>query len=282
MTLSIPDLARHKVEGRPIVMVTAYDHPSARFAEQAGVDVILVGDSAANVVLGLDRTNAITMDTMVVLAAAARRGAPHTLLVGDLPFLTYQACDEDAVRNSGRYVAEAGCDAVKLEGGRAMVRRVRAIADAGIAVVGHLGLTPQSATRLGGLRVQARTGATGLTLLDDALALQQAGAVAIVLEAIPAPIAAAVTVRLTVPTIGIGAGAGCDGQVLVYHDLLGLGAATPPSFVRRYAALGEASRDALARFADDVRERRYPSADEAYRMSDAERTAFEHALAERG
>lgn len=281
MTLSIPDLGKHKVDGRPIVMVTAYDHSSARFAEQAGVDVILVGDSAANVVLGLDRTNAITMDTMVVLAAAARRGAPATLLVGDLPFLTYQACDEDAVRNAGRFVAEAGCDAVKLEGGRAMVRRVRVIADAGIAVIGHLGLTPQSATRFGGLRVQARTGAAGLALLDDAIALQEAGAVAIVLEAIPAPIAAAVTARLAVPTIGIGAGAGCDGQVLVYHDLLGLGAAAPPSFVRRYAALGEASRDALARFADDVRERRYPSADEAYRMSAAELAAFERALAER-
>lgn len=281
MTLSIPDLGKHKADGRPIVMVTAYDHPSARFAEQAGVDVILVGDSAANVVLGLDRTNAITMDTMVVLAAAARRGAPATLLVGDLPFLTYQACDEDAVRNAGRFVAEAGCDAVKLEGGRTMVRRVRAIADAGIAVIGHLGLTPQSATRFGGLRVQARTGAAGLALLDDAMALQDAGAVAIVLEAIPVPIAAAVTARLAVPTIGIGAGASCDGQVLVYHDLLGLGAGDPPSFVRRYAALGEASRDALAHFADDVRERRYPSADEAYRMSAAELTAFERALAER-
>jgi len=282
MKFSIPDFTRHKAERLPIVMVTAYDHPSARFAEQAGVDVILVGDSAANVVLGLDRTNAITMNTMVVLAAAARRGAPETLLVGDLPFLTFQACDEDAVRNAGRFVAEAGCDAVKLEGGRAMARRVRAITDAGIPVIGHVGLTPQSATQLGGMRMQARTHESALALIDDARILQDAGAVAIVLEAIPAPIAAAVTTRLDIPTIGIGAGAACDGQVLVYHDLLGLGAGTPPSFVRRYAALGEATRDALAHYAADVRERRYPSADETYRMSATELAAFEQDLAARG
>ncbi len=280
MTFSVPDFIRYKHDRRPIVMVTAYDHPSARFAEQAGVDVILVGDSAANVVLGLERTSAITMETMLVLAAAARRGAPETLLVGDLPFMTYQAADVDAVRNAGRFVAEAGCDAVKLEGGRAMVPRVRAITDAGIPVIGHLGLTPQSAARLGGMRVQARTHAQAIALINDARALQDAGAVAIVLEAIPAAIAAAVTDRLAIPTVGIGAGAGCDGQVLVYHDLLGLGAGTPPSFVRQYAALGEASRDALVRFADDVRERRYPGADEGYRMSAAELAAFERALAE--
>lgn len=281
MTFSVPDLARRKTERQPIVMVTAYDYPSARLAEQAGVDAILVGDSAANVVLGLERTTAITMDTMVVLAAAVRRGAPATLVVGDLPFMTYQASDADAVRHAGRFVAEAGCDAVKLEGGRAMARRVRAIVDAGIAVVGHVGLTPQSAAQLGGMRVQGRTGEQALSLLDDALALQAAGAAAIVLEAVPAPVASAITARLVVPTIGIGAGAACDGQVLVYHDLLGLGDGTPPSFVRQYAAIGNATRDALARYAGDVRERRFPSVGEEYRMSAEELAAFEQALAAR-
>ncbi|MBA4072577.1 MAG: 3-methyl-2-oxobutanoate hydroxymethyltransferase [Gemmatimonas sp.] len=281
MTFSVPDLAKRKQQRQPIVMVTAYDYPSARFAEQAGVDVILVGDSAANVVLGLERTTSITMDTMVVLAAAARRGAPRALLAGDLPFMTYQASDADAVRNAGRFVAEAGCDAVKLEGGGAMVRRVKAIGGAGIAVIGHLGLLPQSAARFGGMRVQARTHERAIALLDDALALQDAGAVAIVLEAIPSEIAAAVTERLSVPTVGIGAGSGCDGQVLVFHDVLGLGAGAPPSFVRQYAALGEATRDALAHYAADVRERRFPAEQEGYRISADELAAFEQALAAR-
>ncbi|MHB1313005.1 MAG: 3-methyl-2-oxobutanoate hydroxymethyltransferase [Gemmatimonadaceae bacterium] len=281
MNFSVPDFLTHKQQRQPIVMVTAYDFPSARFAEQAGVDVLLVGDSAANVVLGLDRTTAITMDAIVLLAAAARRGAAATLLVGDLPFMMYEASDDDAVRSAGRFVAEAGCDAVKLEGGGAMVRRVKAIGDAGIAVIGHLGLTPQRAARFGGMRVQARTHARAIALLDDALALEAAGAVAIVLEAIPAPIAAAVTERLTVPTIGIGAGAGCDGQVLVYHDVLGLGTAAPPSFVRQYAALGEASREALARYAADVRARQFPSESQGYRMAADELAAFEQALTDR-
>jgi len=281
MTFSVPDFAARKLHHQPIVMVTAYDYPSARFAEQAGVDVILVGDSAANVVLGLARTTAISMDTMVEFAAAARRGAPSTLLVGDLPFMTYQPSDADAVRNAGRFVAESGCDAVKVEGGGAMVSRVKAIGDAGIAVIGHVGLTPQSAARFGGMKVQARTHAQACALLDDAHALEDAGVVAIVLEAIPFEVAAAVTKRLRVPTIGIGAGAGCDGQVLVYHDLLGLGTGTPPSFVRQYAALGDASRDALARFAADVRERRFPAEHEGYPISVEELTAFERALAAR-
>ena len=237
MTFSVPDFAAYKLRHQPIVMVTAYDYPSAHFAEQAGVDVILVGDSAANVVLGLPRTTAISMNTMVEFAAAARRGAPGTLLVGDLPFMTYQPSDVDAVRNAGRFVAESGCDAVKVEGGGAMVSRVKAIGEAGIAVIGHVGLTPQSAARFGGMKVQARTHAQAAALLDDALALEDAGVVAIVLEAIPFEIATAVTQRLGVPTIGIGAGAGCDGQVLVWHDVLGLGTGTPPSFARQYAQL---------------------------------------------
>lgn len=282
MTFSVLDLAKRKQERQPIVMVTAYDYPSAYFAEQAGIDVILVGDSAANVVLGLPRTTAITMDTMVVLAAAARRGAPGTLLVGDLPFMTFQASDADAVRNAGRFVAEAGCDAVKLEGGGAMVQRAKAICEAGIVVIGHLGLLPQSAAQFGGMRVQARTHERAIALLDDALALQDAGAAAIVLEAIPFEIAAAVTERLTVPTIGIGAGSGCDGQVLVFHDVLGLGTGAPPSFVRQYAALGEAARDALARFAADVRTRQFPAEREGYRIAADELAAFEKALAARG
>jgi len=282
MIFSVLDLAKRKQQHQPIVMVTAYDYPSAYFAEQAEIDVILVGDSAANVVLGLSRTTAITMDTMVVLAAAARRGAPETLLVGDLPFMTYQASNADAVRNAGRFVAEAGCDAVKLEGGGAMVKRAKAICDAGIVVIGHLGLTPQSAAQFGGMRVQAKTHQRAIALLDDALALQDVGAAAIVLEAIPFEVAAEVTARLTVPTIGIGAGSGCDGQVLVYHDVLGLGTSAPPSFVRQYAALGEATRDALARFAADVRERQFPAEREGYRISADELAAFEKALAARG
>lgn len=281
MNFSVPDFAAYKLRHQPIVMVTAYDYPSAHFAEQAGVDVILVGDSAANVVLGLPRTTAISMNTMVEFAAAARRGAPGTLLVGDLPFMTYQPSDVDAVRNAGRFVAESGCDAVKVEGSGAMVSRVRAIGEAGIAVIGHLGLTPQSAARFGGMKVQARTHAQAVALLDDALALEDAGVVAIVLEAIPFEIATAVTQRLGVPTIGIGAGAGCDGQVLVWHDVLGLGTGTPPSFARQYAALGDATRDALARFAADVRERRFPAEQDGYKISADELAAFRRALAAR-
>ncbi len=264
--VTVLTLAERRREGVPISMVTAYDYPSARAAEQAGFDVLLVGDSLAMVVLGHDDTLAVTMDEMVHHAKAVRRGASTPLLVGDLPFLSYQVSVEDAVRNAGRFLQEAGMDAVKLEGGAAVTPQVRAIVAAGIPVMGHLGLTPQSANALGGFRVQGRTEEVALRLLEDARALEEAGCFALVLEGIPAPLAAAVTERIGVPTIGIGAGVDTDGQVLVYHDVLGIYDRLAPRFVRRYAELGAEAVEALEAFRVDVEQRAFPAAEHSFAM----------------
>ncbi|MCB1054749.1 MAG: 3-methyl-2-oxobutanoate hydroxymethyltransferase [Acidobacteria bacterium] len=271
---TLQELQAKKDAGRPITVVTAYDLSSARLVDRAGIDVILVGDSLGMVMLGLESTVPVTMDEMVHHAKAAARGADHALLVGDMPFLSYQASRTEAVRNAGRFLKEGGMGAVKLEGGRTMADTVRAIADAGIPVMGHIGLTPQSISRLGGYRVQGKTAPAALGLLEDARALEAAGCFSIVLESVPAAVASAISRRLSVPTIGIGAGAGCDGQVLVYHDMLGLFDDFQPRFVKRYANLGETIHGALTAYREDVEARRFPAEEHTYAMPDDELASF--------
>jgi 3-methyl-2-oxobutanoate hydroxymethyltransferase len=258
-------------------MVTAYDFPSARLASEAGIDLILVGDSAGNNVLGYDTTVPVSMDEAAILTAAVARARPRALVVGDMPFGSFQASDTEAVANAVRLV-KAGADAVKLEGAGPMVARVRAIVDAGIPIMGHLGLTPQSATKLGGMKAQGRTATTARQLLHDAKQLEAAGCFALVLEAVPAQVAARVTGSLTIPTIGIGAGPACDGQVLVWHDLLGINEGVTPRFVKRYADLAAEVRGALSTFAAEVRSGAYPSTEHAYKIAADELRAFEHDL----
>jgi 3-methyl-2-oxobutanoate hydroxymethyltransferase len=260
-------------------MVTAYDYPSAKAADAAGVDAILVGDSLGMVVLGYDDTLRVTMEDMLHHARAVARARTSALRVGDLPFLSYQADVADAVRNAGRFLADGGMDAVKLEGGRERAGTVRAIVEAGIPVMGHLGLTPQSIRALGGYRVQAATAEAARRVLDDALRLEDAGCFSIVLEAIPDRVAALVTQRLAIPTIGIGAGSACDGQVLVWHDLLGWEDRIAPRFVKRYASMAAEAREALGTWASDVRERRFPAAEHVYPIAEAEWQRFEADLA---
>ena len=275
--LPLPELAELKRRGEKIVMVTAYDAPSARLADAAGVELILVGDSAAMVVLGHDSTVPATMDELVMLTRAATRGAKRPLVVADMPFGSFQVSDEEAVRNAIRFVKEAAADAVKLEGAGPMLPRVRAIVGAGIPVMGHIGLTPQSATALGGFKAQGRTAEQARQLVEDAEALEVAGCFALVLEAVPAPVAAEATRRLTIPTIGIGAGRDTDGQVLVWHDLLGLYEGRAPRFVKRYADVGAEIRRALEAYAEDVRSGRFPEDQHTYAMADGELEAFQAA-----
>lgn len=277
--LPITELADMKARGQAIAMITAYDAPSGRLADAAGADVILVGDSAAMTVLGHDSTVPATVDEMIVLTRATTRGAQRPLVVADMPFGSFQVSDEAAVTNAIRFVKEAGADAVKLEGAGTMLSRVHAIVGAGVPVMGHIGLTPQSATALGGFKAQGRTAEKAVRLYEDALALEQAGCFALVLEAVPAPVAARITERLAIPTIGIGAGAGTDGQVLVWHDLLGLYEGRSPRFVKRYAELADVIEDAVARYVADVREHRFPEDVHTYSMPDEELAAFEEAVA---
>ena len=273
--LPLTDLGEMKRRGERIVMVTAYDFPSGRLADEAGVDLVLVGDSAAMTVLGHDSTVPATMDDMVFLARAAARGARRPLVVADMPFGSYQVSDEEAVRNAVRFVKEAAVDAVKVEGAGPTLERARALVGAGIPVMGHIGLTPQSATMLGGYRAQGRTARKAQGLLADALALEQAGCVAMVLECIPGEVSERITQALTVPTIGIGAGDGVDGQVLVFHDLLGLHEGRSPRFVKRYAELADTARDALERYAAEVRSGAFPGPEHAYAMPAEELTLFQ-------
>ena len=220
--ITIHTLQKKKDKNKPITMVTAYDYSSAVLVDEADMDMILVGDSLAMVMLGLDSTVSITMDEMLHHCKAVSRGAKQAFLVGDMPFMSYQPSLPEAIRNAGRFLKESGMDAVKLEGGREVVSTIRAIVDAGVPVMGHIGLTPQTVSQLGGYKVQGKTAVSAQTLLEDALALEEAGCFSIVLEAVPPAVAKAISEQLTIPTIGIGAGAGCDGQVLVYHDMLGL------------------------------------------------------------
>ena len=279
--LPLPELAQMKARGDKIVMITAYDAPAARIADEAGVELILVGDTAAMVMLGHESTVPVTLDEMIFLTKAVTRAARRPLVIGDLPFGTYEVSDEQAVTSAIRLVKEGGADVVKLEGAGRMVSRVRAIADSNIGVMAHIGLTPQSATKLGGFKAQGRSADAALKLYDDALELQEAGAFAVVLEAVPAPVAARVSAALDIPTIGIGAGADTDGQVLVWHDLLGMYAGRTPRFVKRYAEVAEVIGDAVAQYAGDVRSHAFPEEVHTYAMPDDQLAAFEAALQER-
>jgi 3-methyl-2-oxobutanoate hydroxymethyltransferase len=277
MKLTLPDLVAMKERGEKIVMVTAYDAPGARFAEEAGVDLLLVGDTAAMVVLGHAGTVPVTMDEMLFMTRTVARTAHRPIVIGDMPFGAYQVSDELAVTNAIRFVKEAGADVVKLEGAGSSLSRVQAIVAAGIPVMGHVGLTPQSATALGGFKAQGRTAAKALQLVADARALEAAGCFAVVLEAVPPEVAARITEALHVPTIGIGAGPDCDGQVLVYHDLLGLYEGRAPRFVKRYANLGAEIRRALGAYVADVRSGAFPAEEHTYSMPAEELAQFSEA-----
>jgi 3-methyl-2-oxobutanoate hydroxymethyltransferase len=265
--VTLTKLAEMRALGEPIVMVTAYDHPSARIAEAAGVDVVLVGDSAANNVLGYPDTVPVTVEEMLMLSAAVRRGLQTPLLVGDFPFGSYEASDEQAIATAHRFVKEAGCDAVKLEG---LPERARAIVRAGVPVMGHVGLTPQTATALGGYRAQGRTAERAAAVFADAMALQEAGCFAIVFEAIPADVADLIMRHMEIPVIGIGAGGSTDGQVLVWHDVLGLRDGFRPKFAKPYAELRDEMVCAVRAYAEDVRTRRFPGPEHTYGIAPEE------------
>jgi 3-methyl-2-oxobutanoate hydroxymethyltransferase len=257
--VTLPRVAEMKRAGEPIVMVTAYDYPSAQIVEEAGVDIVLVGDTAAMVVLGHDATTPVGMEEMLMMTSAVRRGLEHPLLVGDLPFGSYESSNEQAIENAQRFVKEAGCDAVKLERGGASVDRARAIARSGIPVMGHVGLTPQTATALGGFKAQGRTAERAARLTEEALALQSVGCFAIVFEAIPSAVTEALMPKLEIPVIGIGAGPATDGQVLVLHDLLGVYAGHKPKFVKRFADVRGESLKGVRAYTEAVRGRTFPN-----------------------
>jgi 3-methyl-2-oxobutanoate hydroxymethyltransferase len=265
--ITLTKLGEKKALGEPIAMVTAYDYPSAQVAEEAGIDVVLVGDSGAMTVLGYPSTVPVTLDELLMLASAVRRGLSTPLLVGDMPFGSYEVSNEQAIANAQRFIKEAGCDAVKLERGGTSVDRARAIVAAGIPVMGHVGLTPQTATALGGYRSQGRTAERGLEVMHDAMGLEEAGCFAIVFEAIPAALTELIKPRMHIPVIGIGAGAATDGQVLVFHDLLGIYDGHAARFVKRYANVREAMIEGVKAFAEDVRTRRYPEPEHGYTIA---------------
>jgi len=267
--IAVHELRAMKRRGEKIAMLTAYDYPTAKLLDEAGVLVILVGDSLGMVVLGYDSTIPVTMAEMLHHTKAVVRGTERAIVVGDMPFMSYQTSVEDALRNAGRFLQEAGATAVKLEGGAHMAETVRRLVTIGIPVMGHLGLTPQSLHQLGGYKVQGKTPAAAVKLLNDAMALQEAGAFAIVLESIPAPLGKLVTEKLAVPTIGIGAGPHCDGQVQVIHDLLGLCAGFVPKHAKQYAHLSEEIRDAVARYIEEVKSGGFPTARESSSMDEA-------------
>jgi 3-methyl-2-oxobutanoate hydroxymethyltransferase len=264
-----------KERGEPITMLTAYDYPTAMAIDKAGIDSILVGDSLAMVVLGYENTLPVTMEEMLHHARAVARGAKSSLLIGDMPFMSYQVSVEEAVRNAGRFLQQGGMDAVKLEGGRERADAVRAIVGVGIPVMGHLGLTPQSVHQLGGFRAQGKNAIAAKRLLEDAQILEEAGAFSIVLESVPARLAEYISKKISIPTIGIGAGLGCDGQVLVTHDLLGLFDRFTPKFVKKYANLHETMNKAFAEYIDDIETKRFPAPEHTVEMTDEEWAEFQ-------
>ena len=279
--LTLRDLAAKKAAGEKIVMVTAYDHPSAQIVEAAGVDVVLVGDSAAMTVLGYDSTVPVTIDEMLMLTKAVRRGLERPLLVGDLPFGSYEASDAEAISTARRFVKEAGVDLIKIERGGTSIDRARALVSAGIPVVGHVGLTPQTAASLGGYRAQGRRADAALAVIDDAIALQDAGCTMLVIEAVPSEVTAALMPLLEIPVVGIGAGADADGQVLVFHDLLGIHAGGAARFVRRYADLRTDAIAGVTAYAEEVRSGAYPASEHTYAMARGEVGRLEKLLAAR-
>ena len=259
-----------KERGEPITMLTAYDYPTALAVDNAGIDSILVGDSLAMVVLGYENTLSVTMEDMLHHSRAVARGAKSAMLIGDMPFMSYQVSVEEATRNAGRFLQQGGMDAVKLEGGRERVDAVRSITGAGIPVMGHLGLTPQSVNQLGGFRAQGKTAVAAKRLVEDALLLEEAGAFSIVLESVPARLAELISKKLSIPTIGIGAGVGCDGQVLVTHDVLGLFDRFTPKFVKKYANFHHEMQKAFTEYVDDVETKRFPAQEHTVEMDDKE------------
>ncbi|HVX33680.1 MAG TPA: 3-methyl-2-oxobutanoate hydroxymethyltransferase [Solirubrobacterales bacterium] len=274
VAMTLPRLREMKENGEPIVMVTAYDYPSATVAEEAGVDIVLVGDSAANVVLGYERTDLVSMEEMIVLGKAVRRGLRTPLMVADMPMGSYEASDELAVTSAQRLIKETGAQTVKLEAGGVSARRAAAIVAAGIPVMGHLGLTPQTATALGGYKAQGKTSKAAIRMYEDALALQEAGCFAVVFEAVPADIATTIAERLDIVTIGIGAGAGTSGQVLVFHDLLGITTGHMAKFVKQYADVHAEMTAAVGRYADEVRGGSFPGPEHVYAIDDEELAEF--------
>jgi 3-methyl-2-oxobutanoate hydroxymethyltransferase len=277
--VTVPDVVAMKRDRRRITMMTAYDAAFARLVDRAGIDILLVGDSAGMVVLGYPNTVPVTMDNMIQMAAAVSRGASRPLLVGDMPFGSYQAGPQDALRNAARFLKEGGMDAVKIEGGDETVDTVRVLVENGISVMAHVGLTPQRVAQLGGFKTQAKSARAARRLIDAAVALEEAGAFSIVLESIPASVAAIVTERLAIPTIGIGAGPDCDGQVLVLHDVLGLYGDFKPKFAKRYADIGTQVESALRAFDAEVRTGSFPDAEHSFTMKESELEALKQDLA---
>ncbi|MEW6106221.1 MAG: 3-methyl-2-oxobutanoate hydroxymethyltransferase [Bacillota bacterium] len=267
---TVLDFLDMKRKGEKITFLTAYDYPIASFAEKAGIDMLLVGDSLGMVVYGLPGTVPVTMDEMIIHSRAVRRGAPNTFVIGDMPFMSYQSSVEKAVENAGRFLKEAQMDAIKLEGGRRVINQIKAIVDAGIPVMGHIGLTPQSSGQLGGFKAQGRTAEAARELILDAIAIQEAGAFAILLEAIPPEVGEAITKRLSIPVLSIGAGIHCDGQLLINGDMLGLVEAFTPKFVKKYANLAEIITAAIAEYIRDVRELKFPEEKHTYKMKEGE------------
>jgi 3-methyl-2-oxobutanoate hydroxymethyltransferase len=274
LPMTLPRIAEKKRLGEPIVMVTAYDYPSAQVAQDAGVDLVLVGDSGAMTVLGYSSTVPVSTDEMLMLASAVRRGLRTPFLIGDLPFGSYEASDEQAIATAQRFIKEAGCDAVKLERGGTSVQRAKAIVDSGIPVMGHVGLTPQTATALGGHKAQGRTAANALAVARDAIALQEAGCFSIVFEAVPAAVTEVVMERLEIPVIGIGAGSATDGQVLVFHDLLGIYDGHVARFVKRFADIRSQMVAGVAEYADEVRTGVFPAPEHTYSIDEDELATF--------
>jgi 3-methyl-2-oxobutanoate hydroxymethyltransferase len=262
--ITILDFKRKKEAGEKITMLTAYDYPIARIIDSAGVDAILVGDSVGMVMLGYTDTVSVTMDEMIYHSKAVRKGTKRAFLIGDMPFMSYQASDEDAVRNAGRFVQEAGCEAVKLEGGREILPRVKAITTAGIPVMGHIGLTPQSASKLGGYKVQGKSSDSAAALLEDALELEKAGCFAVILECVPKPLAEKITQKLNIPTIGIGAGVHCDGQVLVTYDAIGYFDKFTPKFVKKYTDVSKAIGEAIWAFKRETESGVFPDDEHSF------------------
>lgn len=271
---TVPGIIKMKEEGRKVRVVTAYDYPTAALVDQVDIDIVLVGDTLGMVVLGYDSTVPVTMEDMIHHTRAVVRGAPNTLVVTDLPFMSYQISRDEALRNAGRAMKEGGADAVKVEGGETVAETIKAMANAGIPVMGHLGLTPQSVAKLGGYRVQGRDAESARKIVEDARALEKAGCFSLVLECVPTPVAQRVSQEIKIPTIGIGAGPHCDGQVLVIHDLLGLFERFTPKFVKRYANLAADIRQALEQYATEVAEGVFPGPEHSFNMKEDELQRF--------
>ncbi|RLE34898.1 3-methyl-2-oxobutanoate hydroxymethyltransferase [Candidatus Acetothermia bacterium] len=277
---SIHTIQKMKTTGEKVAWLTAYDYPTAQFAEAAGMDMLLVGDSLGMCVYGYEGTVPVTMDQCIVHCEAVRRGAPNTFVLGDMPFMSYQASDEEAVRNAGRFLKEAGVDGVKLEGGKRVLSRIKAILDAGIVVCGHIGLTPQSSGQLGGHKAQGRTIDSARPLIEDALAIEEAGAQMLLLEAVPPEVAGFIARKLSIPVLSIGAGPYCDGQLLIVSDLIGQFQAFTPKFVKKYCNVAEIITNAMRAYIDDVKAGRFPADEHCYHMLKGEKEKFEELIKE--